>query len=75
MKKATIQLDALSCPTCAQKIEKAVKNLNGVDSDSVKVLFNASKVKFEFDHEQISIEEVQNLIANLGFEISKVQVK
>ncbi len=55
MKKATIQLETLACPSCVQKIEKATKSLAGVDKDSVKVLFNSSKVKFDFDTEKISI--------------------
>ncbi|HRL52519.1 MAG TPA: metal-binding protein, partial [Enterococcus aquimarinus] len=44
MQKATIQLETLSCPSCLQKIENAMKGLNGIDKDSVKVLFNSSKV-------------------------------
>ena len=38
MKQATIQLDTLTCPSCVLKIESAVKNLAGVDKDSLKVL-------------------------------------
>lgn len=74
MKKATIQLEPLVCPSCTQKIEKAVKGLKGVDIDSVKVMFNASKVKLQFDQEQVSIKQVQNSITSLGFEVKKVQV-
>ena len=51
MKKATIQLETLTCPSCLQKIENATKSLKGVQRESVKVLFNASKVKLEFDGE------------------------
>ena len=46
MKKATIQLETLACPSCVQKIENAVKSLSNVEKESVNVLFNASKVKF-----------------------------
>lgn len=75
MQKATIQLETLTCPSCAQKIEKATKSLNGVDKESVKVLFNSSKVKFEFDAEKISVEEVISAIASLGYKAIKSQVK
>ena len=30
MQKATIQLETLSCPSCMQKIENAVKGLKGI---------------------------------------------
>ena len=45
MQKAALQLETLSCPSCMQKIENAVKGLNGIQKESVKVLFNSSKVK------------------------------
>ena len=75
MKKATIQLETLSCPSCAQKIENAVKALNGVERESVKVLFNASKVKFDFDEEKVSVADAEKAIAALGFEFKGSQVK
>ncbi|WP_373849919.1 cation transporter, partial [Jeotgalibaca porci] len=59
MSKTTIQLEALGCPSCMQKIENAVKSLNGVDQDSVKVMFNSSKVKTDFDEATLKIEEIE----------------
>ncbi|MGI6562036.1 MAG: heavy-metal-associated domain-containing protein [Clostridia bacterium] len=75
MKKATIQLEALACPSCMQKIENAVKALEGIEKDTVKVLFNASKVKFDFNEEKISVEKVEKAITALGYEVIKTQVK
>ena len=75
MKSATIQLEALVCPSCVQKIENAVKSLNGVEKESVKVLFNSSKAKFDFDDEKLSVEDVEQAITALGYEVIKSQVK
>ncbi|NLX61521.1 MAG: heavy-metal-associated domain-containing protein [Tissierellia bacterium] len=75
MKSATIQLDTLTCPSCSQKIEGALRNLDGIDKDTIKVLFNSSKVKFDFDEEKISIDEVESEISMLGFEVIKSKVK
>lgn len=75
MQKATIQLEPLACPSCSLKIEGATKSLNGVDKDSVKVLFNASKVKLDFDDSKISIQDVEKAITTLGYEVIKSQVK
>ncbi len=75
MKKATIQLEGLSCPSCLQKIENAVKSLEGVDKESVNVLFNASKVKLNFDEEKVSIAQIEETITALGYEVKKSQVK
>ena len=75
MKKATIQLGILTCPSCVLKVESAVKSLNGVNKDSVKVMFNSSKVKFDFDAEKVSVEDAEKAIAALGYEVKKSQVK
>ena len=75
MKNATIQLDTLTCPSCVLKIENATKSMNGVVKESVKVLFNSSKVKFDFDDEKLTVEDVEKAITALGYDVKKSQVK
>lgn len=75
MAKATIQLETLTCPSCMQKIESAVKGTKGVNVDSVKVLFNSSKVKLDFDAEAAPIETIEQAIKKLGYPIIKTKVK
>lgn len=75
MQSATIQLETLTCPSCAQKIENATKSLSGVEKESVKVLFNSSKVKLDFDDEKLSVQDVEKAIRALGYEVKKSQVK
>ncbi|AGA70101.1 copper chaperone [Desulfitobacterium dichloroeliminans LMG P-21439] len=75
MQKATIQLGPLTCPSCLQKIDNAVRSLEGVDKESVNVLFNSSKVKLNFDDGKISIKDIENAIDKLGYEVKKSQVK
>jgi len=75
MQKATIHLESLACPSCLQKIESAVKGLNGVDKDSVKVMFNSSKVRAEFDSEAVTIEAIEKAIEDLGYPVIKSKVR
>jgi len=75
MKAATIQLETLACPSCMQKIEGALKSLDGIDQDTMKVLFNSSKVKVNFDEEKISIDQIESAITKLGYEVLKSKVK
>lgn len=75
MYKVTIQLETLACPSCLQKIDKAVKSLEGVDKESVNVLFNSSKVKLNFDDSKLSIDNIETTITKLGYEVIKSQVK
>ena len=75
MQKATIQLETLTCPSCLQKIENGVGKLNGVDKDTLKVMFNASRVKVDFDGDIISIDEIEKSIQDLGYEVKRSRVK
>jgi copper chaperone CopZ len=75
MQKATIQLETLTCPSCMQKIENGVKSLEGVNKESLKVLFNSSKVRVDYDDEKVSIKDIENTIDKLGYEVIKSQVK
>ncbi|BAM46828.1 MAG: metal-binding protein [Amphibacillus sp.] len=75
MSKATISLEDLACPSCMQKIEGAVKNVAGVDKDSVKVLFNSSKVKLDFDADVTPIESIEQAIEKMGYSVIKSKVK
>ena len=57
------------------KIDNAVKGLDGVEKDSVSVLFNSSKVKLNFDEEKISTEEIENAITKLGYEVKSSRAR
>ena len=67
----TLQLEPISCPSCIQKINKALMQQKGVAS--AEVLFNSSKVKVSFDESLISVEEIQSVIKNLGYVIKSTK--
>jgi len=75
MQKATIQLETLTCPSCMLKIEAALKAIDGIDKESLNVSFNTSKVKLNFDDEKTSINDIENAITKLGYEVKKATVK
>jgi copper ion binding protein len=75
MQKANIQLETLTCPSCLQKIQNAVGGLKGIDQESLKVMFNASKVKVNFNDDEISIADIEKAIQDLGYEVKKSRVK
>lgn len=75
MQKATINLESLSCPSCLQKIENALKGLDGVEKDSVEVLFNSSRVKTNFDSKFVTIEAIEKAIEDLGYPVIRSRVK
>ncbi|WP_300560511.1 heavy-metal-associated domain-containing protein [Companilactobacillus sp.] len=73
MAKAVLQLGELTCPSCMTKIQKAIVNQDGVSD--VKVLFNAGKVKADFDESKTSADHLADVIKELGYEVLKVKVK
>lgn len=75
MKKIVLQLETLTCPSCLVKIEKGVKKLEGIDNASVEVLFNASKVKLDFDDTIINAESIKESIQSLGYDVLKINIK
>lgn len=70
MQKVTLQLETLSCPSCIRKIETALTKTNGVQS--VKILFNASKVKVEFLEETIKPDDIAKVITQLGYSVENI---
>lgn len=75
MKKAKIQLETLTCPSCTQKVEAAVGGVEGVDKETIKVRFNSSSVTLNFDDEKSSIEDIEEVIQKVGYEVEKSRVK
>ena len=47
----------------------------GVVEDIMKVMFNSSKVKLNFDEAQVSIEQIEKAISDVGYEVKKSSVK
>lgn len=75
MSNATIQLETLTCPSCMAKIEGALKGMDGIDKESVKVMFNASRVKVDFDNDSVDIKDIENSIQKLGYDVIRSRVK
>ncbi|WP_125546724.1 heavy-metal-associated domain-containing protein [Levilactobacillus lindianensis] len=73
MSKVTMKLDDLTCPSCMTKIEGALSKKNGVKN--VKVLFNASKIKAEFDDATVTAENLADTVTDLGYTVKSSKVK
>jgi copper chaperone len=65
--KKSYQLETLICPSCVLKIEGTVSRIEGVNK--VEVLFNASKLKVEFDESQVNVNDIRRTVENLGYDV------
>lgn len=72
MQKAVLQIETLTCPSCIKKIEGALSKVGGVES--VKILFNASKAKFTFDKNVVTVDQLKETVEKLGYEVLTVKI-
>lgn len=71
MKKISIQLEELGCPSCVKKIETALKKQDGIVEASI--LFNSSKAKVEYDEALTDSDKIAKTISDLGYEVLSVK--
>ena len=75
MKKARLQLETLTCPSCMQKIEGALRQVDGVDKNSINVGFNTSRATVDFDETKTSIEQLEEAVTRVGYEVLSSRVR
>lgn len=73
MTAAIIQLEALGCSSCLQKIEATVKALDGVNQEGSRAMFNSSKFKVVFDERRIRLAAIEQAITALGYQVIYVK--
>ena len=67
MTELTLRLEGLSCPTCAGKVQDALAKKAGVEE--AKVHFATGRVEIQYDPDQVTEEELRELIEDMGFEV------
>lgn len=75
MKQAIFKLETLTCPTCISKIQAAINSFKGVDQSSIKVLFNSSKLKFNFEETIVEVEIIKEKIEAMGYQVLDIKLK
>ncbi len=69
--KIVLQIGGMSCINCAQSIEKALKNREGIYTASVN--FATEKVSVEYNPEQISLAGIKKTIHEVGYEVIEAE--
>lgn len=67
IKTVKFQLETLTCPSCIKKIEGVLNKEQGVLKATV--LFNSSKVKIEYDEDEVTSERLKELIEKVGYPV------
>ncbi len=66
-KKIDFKITGMGCASCAIKIEKALKSLDGVSD--VQVNLGTEKASIEFEPEKIDILELEKRVENTGYQV------
>ena len=69
IEKRELRIKGLHCANCGAKIEKSVSSQPGIHN--VKLSFNTSKMEVEYDIDKTTLEHIQSMIKNLGYELFK----
>ena len=69
MKKTSMKIEGMSCSACANRIERVVNKLDGVEKGSVN--FAAETLALEYNEEKVKLDEVEAAIEKAGFKVKK----
>ncbi len=67
MKNLTTRIKGMHCASCSSRIEKGVGAMDGVDLVAVNLA--TENVELQWQDEQVSLDEIQQRITELGFEL------
>ncbi len=64
-----VNVSGMDCPSCAEKIEKVVTSMDGVESAAVN--FTGGKITVRFDEQTTGTEKIERQIEKLGYQTGK----
>lgn len=65
----TCRIDGMDCIDCAKKIEKAVKDIEGVRQ--VRVSYTLGKMSLEVEKGKVSVDQLKRSVGILGYKLEK----
>lgn len=64
--KTVLRSKELTCPSCIEKIGKALTAMDGVET--AKVFFNSGKIEVQHNAEQVKGTDLERAIRAIGYE-------
>jgi len=68
IRREMIMFSNLNCPTCAAKLENAVRVMPGVSS--AKVVFGAGSLDVQYDAEKLAYERIAEVASKMGLSVA-----
>ncbi|API88565.1 copper-translocating P-type ATPase [Marinilactibacillus sp. 15R] len=60
-----LNIEGMTCASCVQTVEKATRNLEGVQEANVNLA--TEKLNISYDESRLSVEEIQSAVAQAGY--------
>lgn len=73
VKRATLKIGGMNCAACANRIERAIAKIDGVQSANVN--FAAEKAAVEFDPSKTNLEAITAAVVEQGYKIIRDRVE
>ncbi|MCZ7385029.1 MAG: heavy metal translocating P-type ATPase [Candidatus Methanoperedens sp.] len=72
IKKISLKITGMTCASCAQNIETALKKTDGVKDASVN--FSFEKASVEYDAAMVTPQRLENVVTSLGYGVAKSDI-
>ena len=72
VEKVTLPVQGMTCASCVNKVEKALRSLKGVVSVSVN--FATERASVEYIPEEVTIAELKRAVRDAGYQVLEVKV-
>jgi Cu+-exporting ATPase len=73
IERVTLRITGMTCASCAQNIERALRGLDGVVKAAVN--FAAEKAVVEYHPEVVSVEDMGRAVADIGYGVVREDLK
>ena len=67
--KITLPISGMTCASCAQTIEKALKKTEGVTDANVNLM--TEKATIDFDTEKVNLDQIKKAIDDTGYQVEE----
>ena len=69
MEEIVLKINGMHCTGCSQRLEKALKNTEGIEDATVDL--ESREANVSYNAENISLHDICDVVADVGFEVEE----
>ena len=67
MEQNTFKIDGMTCSACANRVERVVKKMDGVEEASVN--FATETLSVKFDEAKVAASKIEEIVVKAGYSV------